>query len=118
MKTSTVSRLSAGTPKTVDPFAGFWDDARFAEICPTAHAGRDFPGRLVHAHQISKRWPEERSGLCSTFSPKCVGFVDENQPPTRQVDFGEAQAVLHNAGLDHSIKIAHALQQDRNMADS
>jgi len=23
--------------------------------------------------------------------PKCVGFVYENQPPTRQVDFGEAQ---------------------------
>src|SRR5215467_4209964 len=70
MQTSTLSRLFASTPKTVDPFAGFWDDARFADICPTAHAGRDFPGRLVHAHQISKRWSEERSGLCSTFRPK------------------------------------------------
>src|SRR5262249_48169315 len=33
---------------------------------------RDFPGRLLHAHQISKRWSEERSRLCSTFRPQSV----------------------------------------------
>src|SRR5262249_52510667 len=72
MQTSTLSRLSAGTPKTVDPFAGFWDDAGFAEICPTAHAGRDFPGRPVHAHQISKRWSEERSGFVFNIQAQSV----------------------------------------------
>ena len=90
MQTSTVSRLSAGTPKTVDPFAGFWDDARFAEICPTAHAGRDFPGRLMPT-KYQRDGPKNDQDCVQHSGPKCVGFVDENQPPTRQVDFGEAQ---------------------------
>ncbi len=100
MQTSTLSKPSAGTPKTGDPFAGSWDDGGFAGISPTAHAKRDSPVPLVHNRQISAGSSEQQSGFYSALSRKSVGFVDETQLSTRQTRFWRGTG---SAGFHHSL---------------
>ena len=70
------------------------DGERCAGISPTAGEVRYSPARLAYGPQESKtrhdKWPE----LSSTSLRKCLGFFAENQRLTKQMGFGDAQAVL------------------------
>src|SRR5262245_24404913 len=53
--------------------------------------GEIFQGDLFMPTKYQRDGPKNDQDCVQHSGPKCVGFVDENQPPTRQVDFGEAQ---------------------------
>src|SRR5262249_48746420 len=55
--------------------------------------GEIFQGDLFMPTKYQRDGPKNDQDCVQHSGPKCVGFVDENQPPTRQVDFGEAQAI-------------------------
>jgi len=50
-----------------------------------------FQGDLFMPTKYQRDGPKNDQDCVQHSGPKCVGFVDENQSPTRQVDFGEAQ---------------------------
>src|SRR5262249_12341409 len=54
--------------------------------------GEIFQGDLFMPTKYQRDGPKNDQDCVQHSGPKCVGLVDENQPPTRQVDFGEAQA--------------------------
>src|SRR5262249_16012718 len=53
--------------------------------------GKIFQGDLFMPTKYQRDGPNNDQDCVQHSGPKCGGFVDENQPPTRQVDFGEAQ---------------------------
>jgi hypothetical protein len=56
--------------------------------------GEIFQGDLFMPTKYQRDRPKNDHDCVQHSGRKCVGFVDENQPPTRQMDFGEAQAMI------------------------
>src|SRR5437867_1033242 len=106
MRNATASRLSAGTPKTIGPVAGSWDEERFAERFLTAHAELDSPGRLVHNRPRPGRSSERESGWCSTSAGSLAVSSMKINCLRHRWDFGEAQpsSDLLNRALQHPNK--------------
>src|SRR5215471_16636668 len=57
--------------------------------------GEIFQGDLFMPTKYQRDGPKNDQDCVQHSGPKCVGFVVENQPPTRQVDFGEAQVIFY-----------------------
>jgi hypothetical protein len=53
--------------------------------------GEIFQGDLFMPTKYQRDRPKNDHDCVQHSGRKCVRFVDENQPPTRQMDFGEAQ---------------------------
>src|SRR5215831_14004965 len=91
MQTSTLPDFLQAHPKQSIPLPDFGMIHASLKYAQLLTEGEIFQGDLFMPTKYQRDGPKNDQDCVQHSGPKCVGFVDENQPPTRQVDFGEAQ---------------------------